>query len=252
MYLPKTPLLTAHQETELSRTVEAGLLAAEVLGGDAQALGGYASRAELEALVESGREAEAEFVTANLRLVRLISLRIALRTSLSDDDLFQEGCCALTEAVRRFDPDRRVRFASFAYPWIQAKVLAAVGDHRAIRRPRQATAPMPSLIRLDEVELPGADDSRLEDLERDRVDLTAVLAELDQRCRQIVLMRFGLNGHRACTLRTIAQELGLSKATVRRAEERALAVLRRRLARDGIGSPEAVRVGPMTPLGRVA
>ncbi len=246
MYLPKTPLLTAQQEADLSRTVEAGLLAAEALAGRGS-LARDATGMELETLVELGRRAEDAFVTANLRLVRLIALRVALRSSLPVDDLFQEGCVALTEAVRRYDPDRRVRFASFAYPWIHSRMAASVAEHQTIRRPRQSRSPVPALIRLDEVELPGTEDTRLEDLERDRVDLSGMLAELDDRCRQIVTMRFGVGGQQPCTLHDIAHQLGISITTVRREEERSLAVLRRRLARAGIMSSGAAWLVPLRP-----
>lgn len=114
------PLLTADDEVELARTIEAGLMASAVLAGQPCSL--EVRRDELEALAEAGRRARERFLRANLRLVAQVALRAARRSDLPPGELFQEGALSLVEAVDRFDHRQGVRFATYALPWIRSYV----------------------------------------------------------------------------------------------------------------------------------
>lgn len=61
------------------------------------------------------------------------------------------------------------------------------------------------------------------------------VGELSDRQRQVVERRYGLNGHDAATLETIAAEMGVTRERVRQIQMEALQALRRRLSRDGVG-----------------
>jgi RNA polymerase primary sigma factor len=119
--------LTAAEERELARRMEAGVLARE------RRLAGMgfadASEAELIMLEREGELARARFIAANLRLVAMVLGEFGSRGALPEPDLFQEGCVALAVAVMRFDHARGIRFATYALSWIRAYVGAATAGN---------------------------------------------------------------------------------------------------------------------------
>lgn len=123
--LPRADL-DAEDEIVLATRIEAGLLAAEARATGALTTpeGEPVSIEELITLEWIGRRATRSFVECNLRLVAMVSNREALRSGLSESDVFQEGCLGLLEAVRRFDHRRGLRFATYALHWIRAYVVA--------------------------------------------------------------------------------------------------------------------------------
>jgi RNA polymerase sigma-32 factor len=78
------------------------------------------------------RAAANRLVTANLRLVARIAREYSSSAGLQD--LIQEGNLGLLKALERFDPDRGIRFTSYASWWIRAYILRfIVGNHRLVR-----------------------------------------------------------------------------------------------------------------------
>lgn len=141
LVLPAADLLTAEDEIELARRMEAGVLAEGVLAGDLDPVA--ATTEELRLLAAEGRAARDRYVIANVRLVAMVANPAARRSGLGLGDLFQEGVGGLLQAVDRFDHRQRVRFATYALPWIRAQVARAVANrcgalplsgHRAERR----------------------------------------------------------------------------------------------------------------------
>lgn len=141
LVLPAVELLTAADEIELARRMEAGALAGEVLIGLRRC--GSATLGELHHLTQQGAAARERFLLANLRLVAMVSNRAARQSGLTDSDLFQEGVTGLIRAVDGFDYTQGVRFATYALPWIRSSVARAVtnrfgalhlSDARAERR----------------------------------------------------------------------------------------------------------------------
>lgn len=105
------PLLTEAEERRLARQLEAGVLAGHLLSSGERPL--PATDAELGELVQAGREAWDRLLLSNLRLVQKLAGQEARQSGLPLDDLFQEGCLALTGALLRFDADRG-RFPMYA------------------------------------------------------------------------------------------------------------------------------------------
>jgi RNA polymerase sigma factor (sigma-70 family) len=75
---------------------------------------------ELEAVAEAGRAAWDTLIRAHLALVGHFAAREERRTGQPRDELFQEGCVGLIEALRRFDYRRGLRLATAAGTWIRA------------------------------------------------------------------------------------------------------------------------------------
>jgi RNA polymerase primary sigma factor len=130
----KVPLLTAGQEVELAKRIEAGLFAEEKL-----AKGGGVLRAdqstELEQVVEDGRRAKDHLLEANLRLVVSVARRYAGRGMLFLD-LIQEGNLGLIRGVEKFDYTRGYKFSTYATWWIRQAITRAMAEQsRTIRLP---------------------------------------------------------------------------------------------------------------------
>ena len=124
--LAQEPLLTSAEETDLAHQIEAGLLAREARADGRACVG--ATTEELLLLEELGERARQRYIRANLRLVAQIARQAAVRTRLSEADLFQEGCLGLICAVERFDCRRGYRFSTYASYWVRAYVGAATAS----------------------------------------------------------------------------------------------------------------------------
>ncbi|ACZ88245.1 RNA polymerase principal sigma factor HrdB [Streptosporangium roseum] len=130
----KVALLSAEQEVELARRIEAGLFAAECLGTQAQAPSTVV-RAELEWLAEDGLRAKNHLLEANLRLVVSIAKRHTGR-GMAFADLIQEGNLGLIRAAEKFDYTKGFKFSTYATWWIKQAVTRALADQgRTIRIP---------------------------------------------------------------------------------------------------------------------
>jgi RNA polymerase primary sigma factor len=129
----RVPLLTAEQEVELARAMEAGLFAAERL-----AQGGKLTpqlKADLEYIVREGERAKQHMLEANLRLVVSVAKKYAGR-GMGLTDLIQEGNLGLIRAVEKFDYTKGFKFSTYATWWIRQALTRAMADQaRTIRLP---------------------------------------------------------------------------------------------------------------------
>ncbi|MEE1766622.1 MULTISPECIES: RNA polymerase sigma factor [unclassified Streptomyces] len=129
----RIPLLTAAEEVELARRVEAGLFAEERLG-HARDLDTQLAL-DLDKLVVMGRMAKRRLIEANLRLVVSVAKRYVGR-GLTMLDLVQEGNLGLIRAVEKFDYARGYKFSTYATWWIRQAMSRALADQaRTIRVP---------------------------------------------------------------------------------------------------------------------
>ncbi len=127
----RTKLLTAVQEVELAKRIEAGLYAEEKLSGDVPA----ALRGDLLVIVAEGRAAKDHLLEANLRLVVSIAKRYTGR-GMPFLDLIQEGNLGLIRAVEKFDYTKGYKFSTYATWWIRQAITRAMADQaRTIRIP---------------------------------------------------------------------------------------------------------------------
>ncbi|MFI6402791.1 RNA polymerase sigma factor [Streptomyces sp. NPDC050548] len=129
----RIPLLTAAEEVELARRVEAGLFAEERLGSAPDLDSQLAL--DLDKLVVMGRMAKRRLIEANLRLVVSVAKRYVGR-GLTMLDLVQEGNLGLIRAVEKFDYARGYKFSTYATWWIRQAMSRALADQaRTIRVP---------------------------------------------------------------------------------------------------------------------
>src|SRR5262245_47138794 len=127
----RIPLLTAEQEVDIARKIEAGLLADEALMNGVKP----ADEDDLRLLVALGEEARQTLIQSNLRLVVAMAKRYTGH-GLSMLDLVQEGNLGLMRAVEKFDYKRGFKFSTYATWWIRQSISRAIADQgRTIRIP---------------------------------------------------------------------------------------------------------------------
>ncbi|HEV8222060.1 MAG TPA: RNA polymerase sigma factor RpoD [Streptosporangiaceae bacterium] len=134
----RVPLLTAHDEVELAKSIEAGLFAEETMRAwpdGTAARGPRCERGELAQIAADGMHAKQRLIEANLRLVVSIAKRYIGR-GLVFLDLIQEGNLGLIRAVEKFDYTKGYKFSTYATWWIRQAITRAIADQaRTIRIP---------------------------------------------------------------------------------------------------------------------
>ena len=133
----KVALLTAVEEVELSKRIEAGLFAAEKLRQHAtgETKVPAALRRDLAEIERDGERAKRHLLEANLRLVVSLAKRYQGR-GLDLLDLVQEGNLGLVRAVEKFDYAKGYKFSTYATWWIRQALQRALADQgRTIRVP---------------------------------------------------------------------------------------------------------------------
>ena len=132
--IAKTPLLSAIDEVELARTIEAGLYARAILDGD-ETTSIDATPEELHMLATAGDEAMRRFVQANLRLVVSVARKYG-RSQMPLLDLVQEGNTGLIRAVEKFDYAKGFKFSTYATWWVRQAISRGIAQQgRIVRLP---------------------------------------------------------------------------------------------------------------------
>jgi RNA polymerase primary sigma factor len=144
----RVPLLTAEDEVELAKSIEAGLFAEEKL----RTVTGFAitpvGADELAQLAADGTAAKQRLIEANLRLVVSIAKRYIGR-GLIFLDLIQEGNLGLIRAVEKFDYTKGYKFSTYATWWIRQAITRAIADQaRTIRIPVHMVETINKLARV--------------------------------------------------------------------------------------------------------
>ena len=161
MYLKeigKVPLLSAEEEIELAKKMEAGAVAEEKISllktrmqeseDDAEKEEIKAEIKELQKEVDWGDDAKKRLAEANLRLVVSVAKRYVGRGMLFLD-LIQEGNLGLIKAVEKFDYRKGYKFSTYATWWIRQAITRAIADQaRTIRIPVHMVETINKLIRV--------------------------------------------------------------------------------------------------------
>jgi RNA polymerase primary sigma factor len=140
-------LLTAAEEVDLAKRIEAGLFAEHKLGTETGLSRRY--RADLELVAADGRRAKAHMLEANLRLVVSVAKKYSDR-GLSLLDVVQEGNLGLIRAVEKFDYTKGYKFSTYAMWWIRQAIQRGFADSaRTIRLPVHVLEMLSKLSRVE-------------------------------------------------------------------------------------------------------
>ncbi len=143
----RTSLLTAEQEVNLAKRIEAGLFAEHKLETEPDLDAGY--RRDLEDVAADGRRAKAHMLEANLRLVVSVAKKYSDR-GLSLLDVVQEGNLGLIRAVEKFDYTKGYKFSTYAMWWIRQAIQRGFADSaRTIRLPVHVLEMLSKLSRVE-------------------------------------------------------------------------------------------------------
>ena len=170
----------------------------------------------------------------NLRLVAHV-VRKYYASARDEEDLVSIGTVGLIKSVDSFNPSNGARFATYAAKCIQNEILMYFRSQKKL----QSEVSMGETIDTDRDgnALTYEDVVAVEDTIADDLDLKIKIAKalnfvktgLDAREREIIVMRYGLDGQNPATQREAAERLGISRSYVSRIEKAALEKLRRAL-----------------------
>lgn len=194
-------------------------------------------RAEEE--VDLGRRIQAgdqtaldQLVRANLRFVVSVAKRYQ-NLGVSLPDLIAEGNVGLVRAAGLFDPERGVKFISYAVWWIRQAILRAIDSQsRNSRRTTPLEAPLhaddddPSLMQLlVDVEAPDPVERTMDAVRSNEIQ--RAIGSLEPREARVLRLYYGLDGDQPLTLEEIGTVFGLSRERIRQIKEKALRRLRK-------------------------
>ena len=169
----------------------------------------------------------AVLVERNLRLVVYIAKKFE-NTGTGIEDLISIGTIGLIKAVNSFDPEKKIKLATYASRCIENEVLMHL--RRTSKTRMEVSLDEPLRIDWDGNELLLSDvlgtesDLVYRDLEEhaERQQLSSALSRLSPRERKIMQLRYGLNGSREMTQKEVADQLGISQSYISRLEKRIL------------------------------
>lgn len=142
----KTALLSAEDEVELAKRIEAGLYAQHLL--DTRKRLGEARKRDLMTIVRDGHAARQHLLEANLRLVVSLAKRYTGR-GMPLLDLIQEGNLGLIRAMEKFDYAKGFKFSTYATWWIRQAITRGMADQsRTIRLPVHLVEQVNKLARI--------------------------------------------------------------------------------------------------------
>ena len=169
-------------------------------------------------------------IERNLRLVVYIAKRFE-NTGINIEDLISIGTGGLIKAINSFCAEKNIKLATYASRCIENEILMYI--RKISGRTGEISIDEPLNVDWDGNELLLSDilstdeDSAVEDIMR-REEIAAIRAavnSLDERDRRIIILRYGLWGHKEMTQKEVADYLGISQSYISRLEKRIIAKL---------------------------
>ena len=175
-------------------------------------------------------DARAQLIERNLRLVVFIAKKFE-NTGVGIEDLISIGTIGLIKSVNTFRSDKQIKLATYASRCIENEILMHL---RKTSGPKELSIDEPLHIDWDGNELLLSDVlsdeedsvSRSIETEEDRRTIAIALSHLAPREREIIELRFGLNGGRELTQKEVAARLGISQSYISRLEKKIIARLK--------------------------
>lgn len=175
-------------------------------------------------------------IERNLRLVVFIARKFE-NTDVGLEDLISIGTIGLIKAVNTFDPDKKIKLATYASRCIENEVLMHLRHTSKLRREVSLDEPLRTdwdgneLLLSDVLGTESDLVSRGLEEDTEKQLLFSALSQLRPREQQIMRLRFGLGGGREMTQKEVADILGISQSYISRLEKRILSRLQTEMIR---------------------
>jgi RNA polymerase sporulation-specific sigma factor len=176
-------------------------------------------------LSDGNLEARSTLIERNLRLVVYIARKFE-NTKINIEDLISIGTIGLIKAVNTFNPEKKIKLATYASRCIENEILMYLRRNNKTRS--EVSFDEPLNVDWDGNELLLSDvlgtdeDIITRDMERqvDRTLLKRAILMLNDREKEIMELRFGLSGGKEKTQKDVADQLGISQSYISRLEKR--------------------------------
>ena len=190
------------------------------------------------AAMESGDEdAKKLLIEHNLRLVVYIARRFE-NTGVNLEDLISIGTIGLIKAINTFNSSKNIKLATYASRCIENEILMYLRKISSRRGEVSFDEPLNTDWDGNELLLSdvlGTEDDEvcrpLED-DADRQMLMQAIGTLNEREKQIIVLRFGIGGGRELTQKEVADMMGISQSYISRLEKRIIVRLKREITRQ--------------------
>jgi len=179
-------------------------------------------------------EARQILIERNLRLVVYIARRFE-NTGINIEDLISIGTIGLIKSVNTYRTDKNIKLATYASRCIENEILMYLRKNASQRGEVSLDEPLNTDWDGNELLLSDVLGTEADTVMRpieddvDRQLLAAAIEKLSQREREIIVMRFGLNGGREQTQKEVADQLGISQSYISRLEKRIINRLKKEI-----------------------
>lgn len=175
-------------------------------------------------------------IERNLRLVVYIARKFE-NTGISIEDLISVGTIGLIKAVNTFDPSKKIKLATYASRCIENEILMYLRRNSKVKAEISFYEPLNIDWDGNELllsDILGTDNDEVYEFIEDEIDkqlLLTAMKRLNSREKEIVKMRFGLNGNKEKTQKEVADSLGISQSYISRLEKRIIKKLKKEISR---------------------
>ena len=181
-------------------------------------------------------EAKSELIQRNLRLVVYIARKFD-NTGVESDDLISIGTIGLIKAINSFNPEKKIKLATYASRCIENEILMYL--RRTARLKSEVSFDEPLNTDFEGNELLLSDvlgtsaDTVYGDIESnaEKEQLKEALKKLTERERKIMFLRFGLGGEEEMTQKDVADLLGISQSYISRLEKKIILRLKKEIVK---------------------
>ncbi len=178
--------------------------------------------------------AREKLIVHNLRLVVYIAKKFE-NTNIPIDDLTSIGTMGLIKAVNSFVPSKNIKFATYASRCVENEILMFLRKQSnknidiSMDEALSTDSDGNELNLIDVLHTPDNEISKGIEIESDRMMVRKSLECLNDREKEIMLLRFGLSGREEKTQKEVADEIGISQSYISRLEKKILKKLKREL-----------------------
>lgn len=196
------------------------------------------SKEEEEELVnklgENDEAIRSILIERNLRLVVYIARKFE-NTGVGVEDLISVGTIGLIKAVNTFNPEKKIKLATYASRCIENEILMYLRRNSKVKAEISFYEPLNIDWDGNELllsDILGTDDDIVYNLIEDEVDkelLFTAMKNLSNREKEIVELRFGLCGYKEKTQKEVADMLGISQSYISRLEKKIIKRLKKEI-----------------------